>query len=261
VQLQQTVADLKRRGIGLAAVSYDAPSTLKTFADKHAISFALLSDEGSATIKRYGILNTEARARIAGIPYPGTLVVDARGVVTARSFEERYEERTSGASLLAAVTGGQPASDSHKTDTPHLALAWSKSDAVVAPGTRFSLTVTVSPKPKMHVYAPEQKDYIPIQMTIEAVEGLRIHPPVFPKPERYFFAPLQETQLVFSKPFRIIQDVTLAVTPAVRQRAAAAGATLTIKGSLRYQACDDKVCYMPQTIPLAWTIGLKPLER
>jgi alkyl hydroperoxide reductase subunit AhpC len=261
VQLQQTVAALEERSIGLAAISYDPPATLKAFADKYAISFPLLSDEGSATIKRYGILNTEASARIAGVPYPGTFMVDARGVVTARSFEERYEERASGASLLAGVVGAQPAAGTQKTETSHLTVTWSMSDAVVAPGTKFSLTVDVSPKPRMHVYAPEQKDYIPIALTIDAGDALRVFPAVFPKPEKYFFQPLNETQLVFSNQFRIVQDVTVALTPAMRQRAAAAGATLTIKGSLRYQACDDKVCYMPQTIPLSWTVGLRRLER
>ena len=39
------------------------------------------------------------------------------------------------------------------------------------------------------------------------------------------------------------------------------GATLTIKGTLRYQACDDKVCYLPQSIPLSWTVGLRPLAQ
>jgi hypothetical protein len=30
---------------------------------------------------------------------------------------------------------------------------------------------------------------------------------------------------------------------------------------LRYQACDDKVCYPPKDLPVTWTISLKPLER
>jgi hypothetical protein len=28
---------------------------------------------------------------------------------------------------------------------------------------------------------------------------------------------------------------------------------------LTYQACDDRLCYDPVTLPLSWTIGLKPL--
>jgi hypothetical protein len=37
--------------------------------------------------------------------------------------------------------------------------------------------------------------------------------------------------------------------------------TLTISGTFEYQACDDKVCFAPQSIPLNWTIGVKPPDR
>ena len=36
---------------------------------------------------------------------------------------------------------------------------------------------------------------------------------------------------------------------------------MKIAGTLDYQACDDKVCFNPQSVPLRWTIGLKPLDR
>ena len=145
-----------------------------------------------------------------------------------------------------------------RAETPHLTLSTSSSVAVAAPGTRLSLWVDVTPKPKMHVYTPEQKDYIPIELSIAADEAFKVLPPVFPKSEKYFFAPLKETQLVFSKPFRIVQDITVNDSGPVRQRAGTAGATLTIKGTLRYQACDDKVCYVPQSVPLEWSVGLRP---
>jgi hypothetical protein len=65
---------------------------------------------------------------------------------------------------------------------------------------------------------------------------------------------------VFDRPFRIVQDVTLALTPAFRQRASAKE-TLTVTGTLEYQACDDNVCFRPDSVPLKWTIGLTPIER
>jgi len=34
----------------------------------------------------------------------------------------------------------------------------------------------------------------------------------------------------------------------------------TPKGTLHYQACDDKVCYRPETIPVQWTLSLTPIE-
>ena len=36
---------------------------------------------------------------------------------------------------------------------------------------------------------------------------------------------------------------------------------LTIKGVLSYQACDDNVCFTPQSVPFKWTVTLRGLDR
>ncbi len=136
------------------------------------------------------------------------------------------------------------------TDTKHLTISASTSAKSAAPGAKVSLFVDVAPKPKMHVYAPEQKDdYIPVSLTLKAAEGVRAEPIQFPPGETYFFAPLKETQRVFSKKFRIVQPVTLGKD--------LKGDTVTITGIVRYQACDDAICYVPQNVPVSWTIALK----
>jgi hypothetical protein len=35
---------------------------------------------------------------------------------------------------------------------------------------------------------------------------------------------------------------------------------MTINASLTFQACDDKVCFNPESVPLSWTVKLKPLD-
>jgi DsbC/DsbD-like thiol-disulfide interchange protein len=166
--------------------------------------------------------------------------------------------------LLAATIGAQTpgsALDPSKVETRHLVATASSNDAPAAPGTRISLFVDVAPKPGMHVYTPEQKELIPISLSLRQDDGFKARAPKFPKSEKYFFEPLGETQLVYSKPFRIVQDVTLADTPAMRARARAAGAAITISGTLRYQACDDKVCFLPMDVPVSWTINLTAKAR
>ncbi len=37
--------------------------------------------------------------------------------------------------------------------------------------------------------------------------------------------------------------------------------SMTIKGVLSYQACDDKLCFTPQSVPLTWTVTLRQLDR
>lgn len=170
------------------------------------------------------------------------------------------------ATMVLQVSAGQPpaldvtaaAAPAAVHETDHLTVRTSTANRAAAPGTRVALLVEVIPKPKMHVYAPAQQEYIPVSLTLDKSDTFTHGTPVFPPAEKYFFKPLNETQLVYSKPFRIVQDVTLAVTPTFRERARAAKAPLTITGTLRYQACDDAICYLPKNVPVRWTVGLKP---
>jgi hypothetical protein len=34
-----------------------------------------------------------------------------------------------------------------------------------------------------------------------------------------------------------------------------------VSGKLDYQACDDKVCYAPRSVPVKWTIALEPGKK
>jgi DsbC/DsbD-like thiol-disulfide interchange protein len=155
--------------------------------------------------------------------------------------------------LILTLTATAP----QQTDTQHLILKLSSSAAAVAPGGRVSLVIAIAPKPKMHVYAPQQKTYIPVSITLAPTSAFRAPAPVFPAAEKYFFAPLKETQLVYSKPFRIVQHVTVASASTLRDAGHTAGSPITIAGTLRYQACDDAICYMPKEVPLSWTIAVK----
>ncbi len=140
----------------------------------------------------------------------------------------------------------KPGLNPQTSETMHLKLTSSTGPETQG---RIPLFLDVVPKARMHVYAPGQSGYIVITLTLDSDQGITMPAPAqFPKPEKTVFEPLNETQLVYSKPFRIVQDVALA---------SGATATATIKGSLRYQACDDKVCYRPQTVPVTWTIAPK----
>jgi DsbC/DsbD-like thiol-disulfide interchange protein len=241
-------------------VSYDSIETLKTFADAHAITYPLLSDSGSKVITAWGILNRSATGRTAGIPHPGTFIIDRSGVIASRFFEQAYQERNTSTSILARL-GRDAGGDVREISSAQATLKISTSDAVAAPGARLTLRIDVTPGSKIHMYAPGQQSYIPIALTLDETTDVKtMHPMVYPEPGTYYFAPLKETVRVYDKPFRLRQDVTLSLTASMRQRASA-GETLRLGGTLEYQACDDKVCYRPQTIPVVWTLTLAPLGR
>ncbi len=236
-------------------------SVLADFSARRGITFRILSDAGSATIKRYGILNTAIPEtnELYGYPFPGTFILNREGVVTARFFEATYQERNTISSVLARL-GNKVEAPVTKITAPHLEIASYLSDQVAAPGTHLSIVFDITPAPSVHVYAPGVAGYRPIALAIQPQAGLIVRDAHFPKSEDYFFKPLNEHVPVFQKPFRIIQD--LEIDPG-REAAATLNdlKTMTITGTLKYQACDDKVCFVPQSVPLSWTLNVKPLDR
>ena len=149
---------------------------------------------------------------------------------------------------VVATLFAQAPSTAKPIETAHLSLTPSASAAAVPPGGKLTLFVDVVPKPKMHVYSPGQSGYIAITLTLDADPAVTAGKAKYPAGEKYVMPALNETMLVYAKPFRIAQDVTIARGTA---------APKTIKGTLRYQACDDAICYLPKTIPVEWTIPNK----
>jgi hypothetical protein len=139
-------------------------------------------------------------------------------------------------------------------------MSASISDSAVAPGERLSIVVIVTPRPTMHVYAPGKHDYRVVRLSVDLQPWLRAHDTRYPPSEIYHFKPLNERVEVYSKPFRLVQDVTILAAPEI-QKSLAALPTLTIAGALEYQACDDKVCYNPARVPFNFTVAMKPLDR
>lgn len=78
-------------------------AVLKRFSAQHKITFPLLSDTGSKTIDAYGIRNKEAPKRVQGIPYPGTFILDQKGIIRAKQFYRGFRKRHDSAQLIQAV--------------------------------------------------------------------------------------------------------------------------------------------------------------
>jgi len=284
LELQSHYDALRKDGLGLVGISYDSQEILSAFTQQHGITFPLLSDVGSATIKRYGILNTVAEEglgpngkdsavieavklyvsanganeRQRGIPFPGTFIVDRNGRVKARFFEDSYTVRNTVSNIrmrlndaAAPVTGARIASQ-------QLDVVTYPSDAAVAPGNRFSIVAQITPHTGVHVYAPGAANYKVIELKMLPSQYVRPLSPVYPPSEVYFFKPLNERVPTYQKPFTITQDVVLDGQASART-ALANETSLTIGGALSYQACDDRLCYDPVTLPLSWTVGLKPI--
>jgi peroxiredoxin len=269
----------------LATISYDPVEVLAAFSKQHDITYPMLSDVGSVTIKKFGILNpvpewaigsdkddpdVQAEVRkyvsvvrpnavMVGIAFPGTFVLDPQGRVKQRFFEDFYIERNTVSSLLIKVGDKTDAAvAATKISTAHLDVTTYPSNPGIAPGDRFSVALDIEPHSKIHVYAPGAKGYRVISLAIEPNPQVRVLPMQYPASEIYHFKPLNERVAVFQKPFRLVQELVLEGTPQA-QATLRGKENVTVKGTLEYQACNDKECFNPVSVPLSWTMTLQPI--
>jgi AhpC/TSA family/Thiol:disulfide interchange protein DsbD, N-terminal len=259
VELESQLEALRSRGLGLAAISYDSVEILKSFADRRKITFPLLSDPDSSIIKRFGLQN-EVDYPVGdpahGVPYPGTFVTDASGLIRAKFFETKYTDRRTAGSFLALTGATPPVTGEARTET--FTLLTSTSNVEAAPGQRLTLVLDFEMKPRMHAYAPGVSGYRPLRVKLDPQPLATVHDPVFPPSQPFVFAPLQETVPVFEGRFRVFQDVTLAGRRELAEALQAPEPKLELTGSLEYQVCSDERCYPPGALPLRWTIRLIP---
>lgn len=282
--MQSQLPELRAKGLGLAAISYDPVDILSAFSRQRGITFPLLSDAGSATIKRYGILNPVPEkalglykddpavkadvqkyvslfgptAAMVGMAFPGTFILNRKGNVTSRFFEDFYIDRNTVSSVLVRLGANAAPVAATKVSSTHLELTTWPSDAAIAPGNRFSLVLDIQPGPHIHVYAPGAKGYRVVTLTIEPQPNVRVLPVQYPASQIYFYKPLNERVPAFQAPFTLVQEVILEGTPQA-QAALRGKDNLTLTGKLDYQACDDKECFNPTSVPLSWTVALRPL--
>lgn len=115
------VPELARRGVGLAAVSPQAPDGSLSMAEKHDLTFAVLSDPGNQLAKSAGILTapsedvrgaqlqlgldlTEVNADgTTAIPMPTTVIVGADHVVRWVDVHRDYTTRSEPQQILSAL--------------------------------------------------------------------------------------------------------------------------------------------------------------
>ena len=283
MELQDRLEELTRSGIGVAAISYDSQDILANFAEERGITFPLLSDVGSAVIKAYGILNTVGIAasgpdkndpdviadvhkfvgvggmfpEVVGTPFPGTFMVDYNGRVESRFFEEFYRDRNTTASVMLQLGIGLSPVNAIEGSNNQLDFTAYPSNNKVSAGARFSIAVKVQPKPGMHVYAPgaEKMRYRVTGFNLDPNPSVRYEPVAYPESEIYHFEPLDEHVPVYQQAFTLLQEVFVLASNEAEAELAELDA-LTLTGTFNYQACDDEICYNPESVPLSFTLDL-----
>ena len=262
MELEQQKADFEKRGVRVATLSYDGQAILQEFASRKKITFPMLSDPQSRVIRQFGILNETIAPDNAfyGIPIPGSYLIDASGKVVEKYFEPDYRERFSAGTVLVRQFGETPGEALGRQETNHLTATYSASAPVIRPGQRISLVVELQLKPKMHVYTPGvQEPYIPISWKGPDSAGWKSEQVTWPAPRILHLPAIDESVPVYEGRVRLVRDLLVVqqkeLEPLVKN------GQVTLESTLRYQACDDRLCYPPQNLTLRWTLPVEMHDR
>ena len=119
----------------------------------------------------------------------------------------------------------------------------------VKPGASTRVALQVMVKPGYHVQANpvENPSLIPITLKLDAAENITVAEPLYPTAKRLRLPGDSQDLVVYDGAFIIALPLQVG-------RNATAGSTVTLKGTLRYQACDDSHCLFPVTLPVALAV-------
>ncbi len=227
---------------------------LGAFAEKHGITYTLLSDEGSHAIRELGLLNEqvqdhhahygiERRDSVVGVPYPGTFLLDEQGIVTDRRFLDSYRERETGVAILEQGFGIRSSEHGPETraSAPGLQLrAYLDSDGYRA-YQRLRLTVELAIESGLHVYAePVPDGYVALAIDVAPIEGLAVGAMEGPTPRPFTVEGLDEHFLVYDGTVQLSMPLTFTEKVGDRE----------VVVTVRYQACSATDCLIPQAVEL-----------
>lgn len=117
-------------------------------------------------------------------------------------------------------------------------------------GTRANVALEVALDPGFHLQsnAPLDESLIPTVLTLDPPNGFSVESVAFP--EAILLDVAGEALAVFEEEFRIgaLVDVSDSVSPG----------SYTVPGTLRWQACNDTMCFQPKNTDVAFNVTVAP---
>ena len=159
--------------------------------------------------------------------------------------------RLARALVALAALATVPAAASAQAGRPRAEVTPVVETASVRPGDTVRLSLQVRLPEHVHVQAHEPRDpsLIATVLTVEAPPGTTVEAITYPPPTELSQAGRRETLAVLGPDFAI--DVRLVVP------GAAAAGDLVVPAVLRYQACNDAVCFPPARATATWTVPVR----
>jgi DsbC/DsbD-like thiol-disulfide interchange protein len=153
------------------------------------------------------------------------------------------------AALAAALASTSPAAA--QAARPRASLQPAVTELTLAPGETVELVLGVSMPPDVHVQAHQPKDplLIPTVLTVEAPDGLGVASIAYPAPVEFTQTGRPDPLLVLGPRFDIRVRLSAAsdLTAGLR----------SVPVVLRYQACNDTVCFPPARATAGFTLKIE----
>jgi hypothetical protein len=182
-------------------------------------------------------------------------------MVVSKYFEDDYKDRVSTADILARQFGAPLDAARGSAEAKHLQLTTAASNGIARAGLRIALSIDIEMGDKMHVYAPGVQGYIPIDWRLdEGGPAAKQHTFEYPASEMLHLQAIDETVPVYRGHIRIRREITFGQEAALKALVTPTGEVI-VKGTFRYQACDDRKCYVPEDAPLEWRFKYEGLDR
>lgn len=197
-----------------------------------------------------------------GIPYPGTYVTDADGVVIDKDFHQHHARRLSGQALLHRVLGTVPEQSaeapSATLEGEELELTAYLADPALSLEVITSLVCRLRVAPGLHIYAAGAPEaFTPVALSLSG-EGVRFGEPTWPKPGVLRMADLEMSIPVYEQDVTVTMPIT-ATSEIMRLGHGLDRESMEITITCRYQACDDVACGLPATIETKLVLPLQTL--
>jgi len=122
----------------------------------------------------------------------------------------------------------------------------------VAPGTSVRLALRVQLPKGLHVNSntPRDPSLIPVVLTVEPPSHVTVEEIVYPEATDLEQEGADQPLAVYEREFAI--GVRLTASSELQP------GDVWVPARLRYQACDEKVCYIPATVSTGWTLRIVP---
>jgi len=161
--------------------------------------------------------------------------------------------------LLAAaatVMAGEAASGE---SMPQIRLMSSAGQGMIVPGSRVTLVIDIQARPTLHIYAPGAMRYLPIEWQMADSKSWTSFPVAYPASRMLSVPAINESVPVYDGHFRLMRNIGIGQETELAS-VLNPDRSFTVEGSLRYQACDDKECFLPKTLRLRWRFKAGKLE-